>query len=438
MNDNSLKVEYHCPQCGAPKVLDEADRMFTCDFCRVGSYLFQKDYFRYLIPPANPDRDDLIYAPYWRFRGTVFSCTAEGTDQRFLDDSRLACSAWFFPGSLGFRAQALQLKMLDPAMKGRFIAPAFSMEHVLEMFREQLSFPPGGTMASGPAVEERAVRQNVISPSKETILLRSFLGESLSMVYAPFYVDSGELYDAVLERPIASGEVAEKAAQLENRPPEFGTRFLATLCPSCGWDLDGDSVSLAVTCPHCRSVWQAHESGFKEIAYAYVPADWPEPVYLPFWRIKADVAGVRLKSFADLIRVANLPMAQKPRFEKVPFSFWVPAFRTRPVDFLNLSHRFILSQPDKNRVNTIPEERLFPVSVSIADAARSLKLHLFNLIRPRRRAITVLHELNVKPKRYKLIYVPFQEGPHQLIREDVNIGISKTMLAYFRKFRGGG
>ncbi|MGD9137268.1 MAG: hypothetical protein PVH42_10930, partial [Desulfobacterales bacterium] len=35
----NVLIEYQCPQCGAPATIEETDRLFTCQFCRVNSYL---------------------------------------------------------------------------------------------------------------------------------------------------------------------------------------------------------------------------------------------------------------------------------------------------------------------------------------------------------------------------------------------------------------
>ncbi len=34
--------------------MEETDRLISCDFCKVKSYLMQKDYFRYMLPNSAP------------------------------------------------------------------------------------------------------------------------------------------------------------------------------------------------------------------------------------------------------------------------------------------------------------------------------------------------------------------------------------------------
>ena len=79
-------IEHQCPQCGAPALLDETDRLFTCKFCRVKSYLTRDDFFRYILPQKTTGQD-LFFFPYWRYKGTLFSCTSDGLDERVVDAS---------------------------------------------------------------------------------------------------------------------------------------------------------------------------------------------------------------------------------------------------------------------------------------------------------------------------------------------------------------
>ena len=74
-------IEQECPQCGAPLTVTETDRLLECPFCDTKNFLFTPNYFRYILPGKAPDRE-LIYAPYLRFRGSVFFCSAKKTGHR--------------------------------------------------------------------------------------------------------------------------------------------------------------------------------------------------------------------------------------------------------------------------------------------------------------------------------------------------------------------
>ena len=106
----SFIIEHQCPQCGAPAELEETDRLFECGYCRVKSYLTVPDYFRYTLPHHAPAGKELIYFPYWRFKGMLFSCLKKNIDMRFLDVSHQALGSVHFPVNIGFRGQTQKLR----------------------------------------------------------------------------------------------------------------------------------------------------------------------------------------------------------------------------------------------------------------------------------------------------------------------------------------
>ena len=77
-------IEQECPQCGAPIELSETDRILSCPYCDVQSYLFFPGYFRYILPHKSPDKE-IIYVPYLRFRGSVFYCGETTIGHRIID-----------------------------------------------------------------------------------------------------------------------------------------------------------------------------------------------------------------------------------------------------------------------------------------------------------------------------------------------------------------
>ena len=81
-------VEQECPQCGAPVELDETDHLLRCPYCDVNSFLFADDYFRFVLPPKVRNKD-LIYMPYLRFKGSVFSCDSHAVSFRNEDITQI-------------------------------------------------------------------------------------------------------------------------------------------------------------------------------------------------------------------------------------------------------------------------------------------------------------------------------------------------------------
>jgi len=173
----TFQIENQCPQCGAPANLEETDRLFACPFCRVTSLLLTHDYFRYVLPARNPAGKDLVYVPYWRFKGMLLFSLPAGVEYKFIDVSHCATDAPAIPVTLGLRSQALKLKFVSRDMPGRFVRPARSFEETLAAFNRRF----------GQALPQ-------------PILHCAHLGESMSLMYSPFYT-TDKLYDAVLDRP---------------------------------------------------------------------------------------------------------------------------------------------------------------------------------------------------------------------------------------------
>ena len=125
-------IEHQCPQCGAPAILEETERLFSCQFCRVRSYLLAGKYFRYFFQPRSKNDREIVYIPYWRFKGLMFSGSPEGINHRFIDFSSLAIESTHFSSSVGLRSQALKLKFIPPDEPGYFLEPSIPIEKALE------------------------------------------------------------------------------------------------------------------------------------------------------------------------------------------------------------------------------------------------------------------------------------------------------------------
>lgn len=403
----NLRIDHQCPQCGAPATLNETDRLFQCAFCKVKSYLMQRGYFRYLLPHSAATGRELVYFPYWRFKGMIFSCLASGIENRFLDLSQQAVQSPLFPSSVGLRSQAMKLRFVSPETKGWFIRPTLPFQGVMETFLER--------------VNHRMPRP---------ILHQSHIGESLSLIYAPFTVGR-RIMDGVLNQPV-SKELDEtfQISQYAGGPADWRIEFIPTLCPNCGWDLQGRRDALVLSCKHCESMWKASKNGLSRVNVAHLPAaSRADTLYLPFWRIKADVSGLELASYADLIRLANLPKVVQPEWNQAPWYFWGPAFKVRPRSFLRLTHQTTLSQPRENLVATVPPGAMHPVNLPLSESVETLKLNLAGFIRPQKRVETCIPGVQIQPRRYLLVYLPFEVRHHDLVQPSLNIAVNRAQLA---------
>ncbi|WP_291321842.1 hypothetical protein [Desulfonatronospira sp.] len=404
---SKILIDHQCPQCGAPAVLEETDHLFSCEYCRVKSFLISKDYFRYIIPDSAPGEKDLIYFPYWRFKGCLFSSTPRGIKKRILDISSKSLNSDNFPLSLGLRPQTQRLKFLSPDKKGLFLQPDVSFGDVL------------GTTT-------KRFRSSLPGP----VFLNSFIGDTISMIYAPFYLQQGEVMDAVLNR------VATTAAYGETRledytasDPGWRIKFIPALCPACGWDIDGCRDSLAFTCHNCNSMWLQSKDRFIPLEFATMPYSQNNMLYLPFYRIETDISGLDLKSASDLIRLANLPRMVQDSCRKQKFYFWTPAFKIRPKELLGFATGLTLSQPQEDWHKDPPGQKTHPVTLSASDAAGLTKVVLADFLRP----VSLLHNLRqikIMPRQYLLVYLPFDSRGNELYQQHYRMRLNRNVLNY--------
>jgi len=403
----NLLIEHQCPQCGAPAVLWETDRLFSCEFCRVKSYLIAKDYFRFFLPSKKAsENEELLYIPFWRFKGMLFSSVASGVIHKFIDISHQAIESHYFPVSVGLRSQALKLRFVSPETSGRFLKPTQSLDKVFRNIEGRL-------------------RQSLPKP----VLHQSRIGDAISLLYSPIYIKN-RIYDAVVNEPISPLLPDEfDIAQFQGGPPKWRLRFLPTLCPRCGWNLEGQRDTLVLFCNNCHSAWYPAGKSLKSLKFGKYPMGENFGIYLPFWRIKADIKGINLKSYADLIQVANLPKVCQEGWEDIGFRFWVPAFKVRPRVFLRLSTHFTLSQPRKSLIDELPEHRYHAVTLPVTEAVESLKINLASFLKPAQRLIECLQDIKIDAQSFVLVYVPFADRHHEYVQSDFQIALNKNILS---------
>jgi hypothetical protein len=387
--------------------MEETDRLFQCGFCRVKSYLSVPDYFRYVLPHHAPPGKELIYYPYWRFKGMFFSCLKKGIDTRFLDVSHQALESVHFPINIGFRGQTQKLRFATAETGSTFLKPDVAFDKVLALWREQYS-------ATLP----------------KPILHQEFIGETWSMIYAPLYLDT-RVMDAMLNEAVSSTRADQiPVGLLQADNGDWPIDFLATLCPHCGWDLKGERDALALTCDNCRRLWWVRKGHLEELQASHVPDGDPATIYLPFWRIQADVSHMQLETYADLIKAANLPRVVQPGWDQTPFYFWNPAFKVRPHSYLTIASNVTLNQPMEKIESGRPQGEVLAVNLPLKEAVESLKLNLAQFIRPIERRPAVIPQTEIRPRRYLLVYLPFRDTPFELIQPKINLAVSKSALAH--------
>ena len=406
MSGCSWQIEQACPQCGAPVIFAETDRLLVCRFCRTRVYLkTDDDCFRYRIPFKAGTDGELVLIPYWRIRGTSFSLTGTDVVHRYVDVTRRAVCLNGIPDSLGLRPQALKLRFLTPTDQGRVIAPDPS--------RGPTALTADKGLAEGPC--------------------RPFIGDARSLIHAPLLLKDQTLYDAVLGRPVrtCSGDELERLMAFPSAAGER-IRFIPTLCPHCGRDLEGEKDSLVLTCPNCDSAWSCPGEAFTRTEFVVMPLppkSKPVALYLPFWRMTPRFEGMALSSYADLIRTANLPKAVRPAFETTPLSVWVPAFKIAPSLFLRWARQMTVFHPDGEGGERLPASPLHPVTLPLSEAAEGIVITLAQIFADKRK-IPGLAGLRISLETSRLEYHPFVLEKDELIHPLLGVTLDRTALGY--------
>jgi hypothetical protein len=365
-----------------------------------------KDYFRYALPHHRDLDKELIFFPYWRFKGMLFFCGPSGIAERFVDVSHQAIESSLFPVSVGVRSQAMKLRFATPDIPGRFLQPSQSFKNISDNFQTRF-----GRQLPRP------------------VLHQCHIGETLSLIYAPFYVKS-RLYDAILDKaisPVLPADFSINDFDADNSDRHIN--FVSTLCPRCGWNLEGQRDSLVLCCKNCNSAWYPVGKKFKQLKFAQLPGAGDDGLYLPFWRVRAEVTGLNLNSYADMARIANLPRVAQSDWQDIAFRFWIPAFKVRPRVFLRLASHVTLSQPREGFVSEIPGGRIHSSTLPLEEALQSLKITLASFMKPRRTLMEKIQEIDIKAVSYSLMFLAFQEDTHEFIQPDFKLAINKNVLA---------
>ncbi len=402
------QIEHQCPQCGAPVTLQETDHLLTCPFCRTRLYLITGQHTNYCLPSTASDAADLLYIPYWRFKGMVFSCTDSRTVTKVIDTSAVAAHLKWMPHSLGVRPQAMKLRFITPQTPGTLFMPQLSVNDLFKRIEEQLD-----------------------AAMRTSLLYRAFIGETASIIFAPVFMRSNTAFDAILDRPFAPAtENAFAALRQFEQTKDLQVKFIACLCPACGRDLDGEKESLVLLCRNCSSAWRSSVSGLEQTAYTVLPGNDAQGDYLPFWKIKARVDGVELKSRADFMRLTNAAQLIKRQWEESEFYFWSPAFKISPEPFLRLSQGMTMVQPEAAEVQDIPKASFHPVSLPARESAESLKVVLAESAIPKKIFYQKLPEISIQAESFKLVYVPFQSSASEFINPKMSLSINKNTLRF--------
>lgn len=417
VNGSNFQIEQQCPQCGAPIILDEADRILSCKFCRTRVYLSAKDVFHFYFPPAAGITEPIYFIPYWRMKGLSYSLVERNMNNlvnkenhgivfsydisstiktfdvlsKYFDINFLSLDDNPLPHSLGLRPQSMKLKFVGSSEKeGKFIKFSSTAR---ETFLKDY--------------------QNNTGSVRKTILI----GETASVIYSPVYCSNNRIHDAILRRPI---DLQKRDAKVEkslmSAPDEkWHVEFLPLLCPNCGADLPGEKDALIVFCSNCNSAWNPSNKNFEEVKFFTYPDNEQNITYLPFWQCKVKMSDFRLETYADLIKVANLPRADSKKWTETPFHFYAPAFKVNPALFLRWCRQLTVTPPPNDLIRELPLSKIHQVTLSVNEALESSLLTMVSLISNKSYIAEIISSSNLTLEDFSLVLHPFKMKAGELI-----------------------
>lgn len=406
----SWEIELQCSQCGAPISLEETDRLLTCSYCHVRLYLWTPNQFCYCLPALKASSENLIFIPYWRFKGVAYSIIPYEVRQRVLDATLLATAQRMFPATLGIKPQALKLRFASGEIQGTFVKPQMSLQEAVILIQRQFQVLEGSLLNQPP-------------------FHREFIGELGSLIFFPVFIRNGEIVDGILGKVIGPQIDLTLDEASSGIPEHWQIKPISTLCPNCGIALRGGRESILLFCTSCHVAWNPSSGRLVASPFEVVPEKRDSSVYLPFWRMRVAVRGITLKSYADLARVANLPKMIRSEWEGQEVYFWIPAFKVYSSLFLRLSKQMTLFQPAEKTEALLPNAPIHPVTFPEESAAATLKIHLAYLLSKKKDVFPKLHEITIGPVESTLVFIPFNSVGCELVHPQLQIGLQRQILS---------
>ncbi|HHO48509.1 MAG TPA: zinc ribbon domain-containing protein [Desulfobacteraceae bacterium] len=410
-----LRVEQRCPQCGAPVVLAETDRLLTCPYCGIKNFLRSRGAFRYLLPAktAGPERGELLYVPYLRLKSTLYSVSENGIAHRIIDTTRLGHPLPGLPPTLGVRPQAMKFAPIAPETGGSFL---------------RMSVKAGALIENGAGLDGWSGNRG------RSEYHRAAIGDTFSLIYLPLDRDISHLIDAVTGNPLIELEHLQSFS-LRGVPfnPRWQVGFLPALCPRCGWSLDGEGDCLVLTCDNCDSAREVDDHGLRRMEWLVQPGGPDTSVYLAFWKITAAVSAPAISSFGDFIERCNQPLLPGPHWRDQAMSYWIPAFKVRPRTFLRLARAVTVSQwrlrPEEGHV--VPG--LFPVTLAEKEARQAVKVTLAACAVSPDAVHPALPGARLKVTARSLVFLPFADHGYELVQPHTGASVPGNVLRFGRK-----
>ncbi len=147
--------------------------------------------------------------------------------------------------------------------------------------------------------------------------------------------------------------------------------------------------------------------------------------------MKVKIDGIQLETYADLIKVANLPKVPTEAWEHTPFYFWSPAFKINPALFLRWCKQLTMTPAEVNlTTGDFPAKTIYPVTLPVTEAAESFIITLASLMANKRRLLDLSSSLKFTLENSFLVLHPFTISPKELVHTKLGFSMDRTALNF--------
>ncbi len=374
--------------------MEESDHLFSCPFCGVRHAVISPEVPSYVFAKRSK-RGSLFLVPYHRFKGNVFTCREDDVVSRFVDVSVRAVPLDQAPLSLGMRTQSVPVSFAPESPDGVYLDSSLEISSVLD----------------------RAVK-SIPGKDNDAGFLRAFLGEVISRVYLPLYIEGKVIIDGLSGKKlgIIKGGTKSLDKWIAKEAPER-PRLVPALCPECGSDLAGEGKSLVFTCSDCGGSWETAPSGLRRITCHFAGCTKSGLLNLPFWKMEIGVSAPERPADNDLPKMITM---------------WTPAFKIKPELFLQLARRLTSSPRAISLTKNTAQGGLYPVSLPRSEALQAVKLVFYECSNRKGIIGPLLAGMQVVARAVDLCYLPFDQSGYDLVCLCMPLAINKNSLKFGR------
>lgn len=404
------QIEHQCPQCGAPVILEETERLFACPYCKVRLYIASDSILRYYLPPLQLE-EQIAYVPYWRTREIDFTYRASGVTTGVIDRTSLARNSSCFPYSLGVRPQVFKLRFAGRAVEKVLLQPSVELRD-------------GHDEATTPGV----LPDRSLIP--DPVLFRVALREVQSLIFSPVGFQGNALCDAIDGKNLGRrmDEVGSELSSCGGEQAEVS--FIPTLCPNCGADLVGEKESILLFCSNCQQAWRVTGCALQSVSAVFLAG--PKGArYLPFWCVRPDLEGLEEPLFIDPAKTGG-PGRRRVYLDDPGFRFWLPAFKVNASIFLTLAERATVAQLSVNDTAGETADGVYPVTIPAVEAVKLVKVMTALLVGKPEAAHPLFERMTARPDDAQLCFIPFSFTGYEFVQEKTRMSLLPNALKYGR------